>query len=429
MKGFPNQIADLGRLAQGLHCIVQLLDQRQNPRDDGVLGEALVRAGVLGTGHTPVPVERYIREQLTKTPHRQSFRTSARGLRELYRLLGLINDAGAAVAVTPEGRQAAAFGDEPLGAAQLEFWRRIISTFQHYGGDGTASHPYQVLLRLIARKPGITRAKCALVLEARDDSPEELERIVALADLSEDEILASTGVSRANWDNAKKVIPRFAEQLGDVIKTGQTYRLADAPGRGDEGIAPGAPAPAEPAAEGVPRRPRTSRAVTPNTIGTAGLAERDEMEVPPALDPAAAAAASRLRLYRLRRHNLLVRALATRLEAAGMALFEDPFDVLAVLGRVGILGEVKTLDGSEDDERERVRDALAQLLYYEAFVTTPVAGEAAIHKVACFERPISEDHQRWLNHSGIAAIWMADGHLRGDELAVRVLGAYLEELR
>jgi hypothetical protein len=170
--------------------------------------------------------------------------------------------------------------------------------------------------------------------------------------------------------------------------------------------------------------------VTPTTIGTAGIAERDEAPIPPDLDPAARAAATQLRLDRLRRHNLLVRALATRLGAAGIALVEDRFDVLGVLGRDGILGEVKTLDGSEDDEREQVRRALAQLLYYEAFVTAPVAGRAAIHKVACFELPVTAEHQGWLNHSGIATIWRtAEDRFAGDALAAGVLGGYLNELR
>src|SRR5205823_3603586 len=39
MKGFPNQIADLGKLAQGMRCILRLLDEGENPKDDGVLGE------------------------------------------------------------------------------------------------------------------------------------------------------------------------------------------------------------------------------------------------------------------------------------------------------------------------------------------------------------------------------------------------------
>src|SRR5690349_14491847 len=99
-----------------MRCILDLVDQGANPRDDGVLGEALVRAAVLGTGHTPIPVETYLQQQQRKSLDRQSFRTSARGLRELYRSLGLIADTGGALVVTPEGREAAAFGDAPLGA-------------------------------------------------------------------------------------------------------------------------------------------------------------------------------------------------------------------------------------------------------------------------------------------------------------------------
>lgn len=428
MKGFPNQVGDLGKLAQGMSCVMALVDQNANPKDDGLLGEALVRAGVIGTGHTPVPVENYLRAQRTKTLDRQSFRTSARGLRELYRLLGLIEETDGSVRVTREGREAAAFAADPLGPSQIEFWRRVILNFRHYGGDPTASHPYQVLLHLIARRPGITRAQCALALEARDDSPEELLRIVNLSALSEDRIRERIGVSKSNWDNAKKIIPRFAEQLGDVIKTGQTYRLADAPGRGDGGSSERSE-PSTGSQIAIPHRPRTSREVTPATIGTAGIAEPEEPPLPPTLDPLAAAAASQLRLERLRRHNILVRMLATRLAAARMTLFADPFDILAVLGRVGILCEIKTLDGSVEDERERVRDALSQLLYYEAFLTTQAATGVAIHKIACFERPISAEHQRWLNQSRIATVWVADGRLAGDALAAGILGPYLEELR
>lgn len=425
MKGFPNQIADLGKLAQGLRAIVQLLDSGQNPKDDGVLGEALVRAGMLGTGHTPIPVEQYLRAQSSRPHDRQSFRTSARGLRELYRLLGLIIDNGPSLVVTPDGHQIASFSGTPLDTVQIELWRRLILNFRHQGGDPTASHPYQVLLRLIARKPGITRAKCALALEARDDSPQELERIVALADLPESTVLARINVSKSNWDNAKKVIPRFAEQLGDAIKTGQTFRLADAPGRGGGASSE---TPTETSARATPRRPRSSREVTPETIGTAGMADRAEPAIPPNLDPQAALEANRIRADRLRRHNMLVRALATRLATSRLRLYEDPFDIFGVEGSVGILVEVKTLDGTDEDERERVRDAFGQLFYYEAFVTPAIAGRATIHKVACFEQRISEDHQRWLSDSGIATIWRAGEVFTGNSLAARILRRYIEEL-
>lgn len=426
MKGFPNQVADLAKLAAGMRVIVELLNDGADASDDGVFGEALVRSGIIRTGHTPIPIERYLHEQYAKPKDRQSFRATARGLLELYRALGLIRAAGDRIVATDDGRAGATFGGAPLDGAQIEFWRRVVRNLHHFGGQPTASHPYQVMLHLIGQRPGISRAKCALALEARDDSPEELARIVALSDLSEDQIRDRIGVTKANWDNAKKVLPRFAEQLKDVVEFGDGYRLADSPGEADA-----TPRTAEDRAgeAEAPRRPRRARSVTSATIGSAGLAERDEPLPPPNPDPAVAAAATRMRLDRLRRHNLLVRALAARLQTVGMALYEDPFDVLGVLGRVGVLCEVKTLDGTEADEKDRVRDALGQLLYYEAFVASPVAGGASIHKVACFEHAPTQEHQRWLNQSGIATVWFVDGRLEGDALAAGMLGGYLEELR
>lgn len=432
MKGFPNQIADLGKLAKAMQCIVRLVDQGQQAKDDGILGEALVRAGVAGTGHTPMPVDRYLRQQRTKPPSSQSFRTTARGLRELFRLLGFIDDSGPDVEVTDSGRQAAAHADAPMNAEQLKFWRHVILNMSHAeDGDATVrSHPYQVLLRLVARKPGITRAKCALALEARDDSSQELDRIVALADLPEAQIRDRIGVTEPNWDNAKKVLPKFAEQLRDVVRTGYSFRIADAPGRADAGAAAqdAEAAPVTPRAVR-PRTPRTSRNVTPETIGQAGIAERfDEVEIPPTVDPTVLAAAQRARSARLRRHNLLVRELATRFPPH-TTLYEDPFDVLALVGESGILVEVKTLDGSAEDERERVREALSQLLYYEAFLTPPVAGGVGILKIACFEHRISSAHAQWLNRQGIGVIWRAGTRFAGDALAASILGPFMEEMR
>lgn len=433
MKGFPNQIADLGKLAQGMRCIAQMIADELNPRDDEVLGEALLRARVIRPGRRGETLQQYLRVQRQKPRSGQSFQTSARLLRELYRLLGLIDDVEGRVNVTAEGLQAATFAGQPLGPVQIGFWRRRICNLRHSGGDPTESHPYRVLLRLIGQRPGVTRAKCPLALVARDDSAEELERIVALARLTEDRIRARIRVTKSTWNNAKKVLPKFAEQLGDVIKDGQQYRLAGGPQHGceehAEDPAQTVEAPLERrrhAAAG--RQPRGSRAVTAATIGMAGLGGNDEVTVPPDLDPAAAAAAIRLRLDRTQRHQILLRALAARFQAAGMNLFENPFDALGVLERFGNLVEVKTLDGTQDDERERVRDSLAQLLYYEGFPTASLAG-LAIHKIACFEGPISAAHQAWLNQFGIATIWLVDGRFAGDQLASQVLRDYLEELR
>ena len=424
MNGFPNQVANLEKIALGMRTLVRLVDDGDNAKDDGVFGEELVRAGVAGTGHRHMPVDQYINEQLTRQPSNQSFRTTARGLRELYRLLGFIDDSGLQVVVTPLGRQAATFAGQPF-VTQIDFWRSTIRVMVHSTDQANASHPYQVLLRLVGQKPGIIRAKCALALEARDDSTEELARIAALADLTEEDIRHRIGASTSNWNNAKKILPSWAEQLRDVIVTRRkTYRLADAPGRAE----------AEPAlTQGAPRAPRTSRPVTPETIARAGTAELHhdpEFEVPINVNPGAAAAANRLRLDRLRRHNLIVQTLAARLAPVGAQLYEDPFDILALIAAVGILVEVKTLDGTDTDERERVRDALGQLLYYEPFTAAPLAGQATIHKIACFETAISAAHRAWLNRSNIGVIWsVGNGLFAADALARGVLRRCLEELR
>ena len=421
MKGFPNQVAELAKLATAMDCIVRLTDDGEQVKDDGVLGEELVRTGVAGTGHTPMPVEDYLRAQLKKKKSNQSFRTTARGLRELFRLLGFIDDSGDNVVVTESGRQAAGFAGRRMDAEQLEFWRRTIRDLEHQG-----SHPYQVLLRLVAKKPRITRAKCALALEARDDSPAELDRIANLADLGEAEIIRRLHITKPNWDNAKKVLPKFAEQLKDVIRNGDAFTIAEAPGKADEG-----PRRERPAARPAVRAPRTSRQVTPETIGRAGTAENfDEFAGAMPVDQAAAEAAIVSRRRRLRRHNLLVRKLAARLTAtAGAQLFEDPFDALVLIRNIGILAEAKTLDGTEADERDRVSEALAQLLYYQAFLLPPAAGQAAVRMVACFERRISDRHIRWLNQQNIAVIWEDGDGFAGDALAANFVGRYLEELR
>lgn len=433
MKGFPNQVADLAKLAKAMQCIVRL--EGRQAKDDGVLGEAMVRAGVAGPGHGHQPVEDYLRSQRLKKLQNQSHRATARLLRELFKVLGFLIEGEGSVRVTELGHRAAAFADSPMNQQQITFWRRAIHNMSHDGGDGRESHPYQVLLRLIARRPGIEKEKLALALEAADDSRQELDRILGLAELPPDRIrhqivVSRTGgpVTETTWANAVKVLPHFAEQLGDVIVTGPRgrtrYQIADAPGREDVGTA-AAPAARMPR-QAAPRAPRTARAVTPDTIGQAGTAESfDEVDVRTLADPAATA---RARRDRLRRHNLMVKKLAARLAATDVELFEDPFDILGIIEEIGIMVEAKTLDGTVDDERARVREALSQLLYYPAFLVSPVVSEDAIKKIACFERRISDAHIKWLNDNGIAVIWQDGDGFDGDELASEFLGRFLEEL-
>lgn len=415
MKGFPNQIADFGKLAKGLEVARGLIEAGDNAIAgiNAVYGEALVRAGVAGTGHNPMPVEDYLASQEGKPAGNQGHQTAARGLRELYRHLGLIDETGDSLELTPLGIQAADYADEDFDEDQIIFWRTALSNMTH-DGDGDISHPYQVLLRLVARRPGITRAKCALALEARNDTKAELDRIAELSDLSEDEIRQKIGVTQSNWNNAKKMLPRFAEQLGDVIKTGQSYTLAQTPGQVASTQDSSVAAPSE-EDEKKSRASRKPRKVTTDTIGQAGTGEESEPAPPPDPDPEKMAAAIAARADRVKRHNLIVKALAGKLVSAGCDLYEDPFDILAPHDERAILVEVKTLDGSEADERDRVRDALSQILYYEAFVTEPLAGDREIVRVACFEHRPSDDHIGFLANQGIETVWQDGDNFEGTD--------------
>lgn len=424
MKGFPNQVADLETLTKALRVLLDLKTKGQHPRDDGIFGEALIRSRVLGTGHTPIPVDDYLDKQRNKAISDQSFRTRARGLRELFRILGLIENSGLEVEVTQTGRQISSLSEKGVTYDLVRSWRPVIVNMMHDGGDGESSHPYQVLLRLVARCPGITRAKCALALEAKNDSEKELDRIVRLADLDENKIMDKTGITMSTWNNAKKILPRFAEQLGDVQKEGGRFFLCDVPGVPKE-----SPIEAETGKPtSAPRTPRSASAVTASTIAKAGTTEEwdeskefTEIEV----DPETLKAQKAKIKKRLKRHNIIVQRLAKKLEAEGAELFENPFDCLACFPDEGLLVEVKSLDGTEQDEKSRVRAALAQLLYYESFVTRPLIKKRAVRKIACFEKKISDAHIDWLQASDIFVIWGTEGGFDGTTKAKRELSGHI----
>ena len=172
---------------------------------------------------------------------------------------------------------------------------------------------------------------------------------------------------------------------------------------------PGTPGP-PPVAVG-----RPTRQVSPTTIARVRTdAEFDEGYLNLEVTPADAVQTALLRRRRLQRHQAIVQRLARLLNESGAELYEDPFDVLAALGDSSYVCEVKTLDGNPTDERERVREALAQLCYYEMFHVAQVANLPTCHKVACFEQAVSEDHRQFLRQYGVTVIWQSGDTFDGD---------------
>lgn len=424
MKGFPNQISDLCILTSALKILFDLVEQGKNSKDDGVFGEALIRRKILRTGRNELSIEEYLAEQKKKNPSNQSFRTSARGLRELFRVLSLIDDSDDNLVFTPKGYEILSVLEGALDENALNLWRNAILDLHHYGEDDLFSNPYQVLLRLVAKRPGISRAKCALALEARDNSGEELDRIVSLSDLEEDEIYEKLGITKSTWDNAKKIFPSFAEQLGDVRKEKGCFFLSETPGQEVK---------VELTKKTIStkitsKKPRSPKRVSANTIAsTENLESWDEFKKEPPFEELHKAALGKEKKIKDRwtRHNLIVQALALLMEKAGYDIYEFPFDCLACLRKMGFLFEVKSLDGTNPDEKVRVREALGQLLYYEAFAMAPVDDMEEVIKIACFEGRISDQHISWLENNGVLVIWKTEEGFDGAENTKRKLAGLL----
>ena len=411
MKGFPNQISNLRKIQTGISVLKELIDSGGNGKDDGSFGRLLVLNHVAGTGHQPVSLATYIAEQERKPLSKQSHRTTARGLREFYRMLGFIDDSGDAVRILDLGRRATT-----PGQITAQFWQDVFCNLRHRSQDGSISHPFQILLRLIARKHSIRYTKCALALEARDDSIEELNRISQLADFNDDQIIRNIDVSHSTWTNARKILLPVAIQIGVVRRDRDVVELTSLPQDALPHNRPGVVG-----ATAVQAEPRL---VTPETIArirpNGGF---DEIRSAPEVSPADAINTARLRTGRLRRHQAIVQRLASLLHRSGARLYENPFDVVARYDNSLYLFEIKTVERNNPaDERDRVREAMAQLCYYEQFEVERIGAGTPCHKVSCFEHEISENHRNFLEQFDIAVIWCGGTAFSGNRNALFATG-------
>ncbi len=270
-------------------------------------------------------------------------------------------------------------------------------------GDQGESHPYRILLKLLDHRPGTSRSLCALALEAKNDSEEEFHRILNLRDLEDEDLIrASIGITKSNWDNAKKIFPSIAEQLGQVARNGNSLYLIDMD---------------EPEDEFNSESPLTSHRITsfPRKTSPDSIAQWREPDMSDELDVTAwksPAIAVQLRADRTMRHNQIVRRLAQHIVGVD-SIWEDPIDLLVAVCELLLLFEVKTLDGTPGDEIRQVRSAVAQLQYYEYFSLPEelVCGTIRVEKIAAFEARPSNDHLSWLRDLGITPVWIDNGEV------------------
>jgi hypothetical protein len=209
LKNFPHQINDLDKLTRALRVAHELINAGEEFDDDGVFGKALAHAGVYSFRNKALSVAENIAVESGKPLGNQGFRTAARDIRRFLSLADLIRPD---FTLTQRGRAILEATD--VGSRNKE-WREAMLQL----GLGN-SHPYSIMLRLVADRPGIESSKLLLALEAQDDGAKEYARILALSDLTFSQIVAALHISEANARNAVKILPGIAEQTGDLIRNG-----------------------------------------------------------------------------------------------------------------------------------------------------------------------------------------------------------------
>ncbi len=403
MKGFPNQIADITKLTIAYGILARRLEVGQSVDDDSY-GEALLREGVISPRDKSETVEAYLVRMRVKALSTQSHRTTARGLKEFFRRAMLVLPGKEPDGIVESGETLLKAWEKGDEVEVKDHWRSIARGIEAVDNAGCISHPYQLLLRLLAARPGTPRALCAVVFDALNDSDEEFNRIVLLRDSNnEDTICAEIGVTKSNWDNAKKILPSIAEQVGDIAWSGEGLYLL----RGDIGVQSYGKASAKGPS------PFVVRKVSADTI--AQTKSPDDSDEGFGLVDAGSdglislADAIAKRANRSYRHNLLVQSFAKAIPGSA-ELWEGEFDCLIINDKAVALLEMKTLDGTPADDVRQVRYATGQLLYYERFslpsnVIGAVQAGRTMLKLSVFESKPSDAHVQWMYSIGIYTVW------------------------
>ncbi len=371
MKNFPHQVNRIDGFTRGLAVFSTLAENNADLRDDGVVGDALVRAGAYRfRGHTDAGnVEELLLAEHAKPSGNQGTKVAARELRRTFEGLDLLSPLAGVLRPTSDALRLLELAADPAAPEAHAIWRRAFHDLAITDLDGT-SHPYEILLRLVGERPGIQKSLLGLALEAKDDSEEEFHRLIALVDGDTTApVWEKLGVSRAQQANSIKIFPAVAKQLRElVIVRGCAYvALQD---------------PLEPREES---RRRSTGAVRSRRRRYDRNRERGNRPKTGQLttrsyDPDLSAA-------RYQSHEDCLAAFDA-LIAASFDRWEGDYDLVVESGPDLLLAEVKTI---RTDAENQVRLGLGQLLYYEHFDVRPGWPDAAISRVLVVDAELDQE--------------------------------------
>lgn len=397
MKNFPHQFNNLGKLTAALKVIKEIITTEQNLEDDGVFGEALALSGVYTFNSLDSSIPEKIAEEKTKPVANQGFRTAAREIRRFFIIADLIEKNSGTFSLTDCGSEIL------LSANNTEvrnaLWRDAMLQVQLVDSDGNTSHPYRILLKLVTDIPGIETSKLLLALESLDDSPEEYQRILTLADSSINDIISSIGVSEANARNAVKILPAIAEQVGDIVRSGGRSSPCAQPIVSTEDSLLEEPCIILAQETSAHPKPIDAESISP----LPNFSDSSENTVD-------LSAAIKVRHKRTIIHHNAVQSIAVLLQSMGYVIHENPYDCLAYHSEKGsVLIEVKSLDGSRPDERRQSEKALGQLKSYRYYNVPNSFQAPKFIEVAAFSEKPDKKTIDFLQANTIVSVWLCNG--------------------
>jgi hypothetical protein len=408
VKNFPHQINQLQRLTDGLRVFARLIDRDESVDDDGVIGDALARSGVYTFRNAGGrSIETLLASEHSKPRGSQGTRTCARDLRRFFGLLGFIGrDENGAWHVSGEARELLRLTRLVDERRVHELWRAALLELSLTDERGT-SHPYRILLRIVAALPGVAKPYSGLCLEARNDSDSEFRRILRIASRPNATTTMDELVGAHMARDSIKILPSLAEQLGDIVndhgRLTTSSRVADTLLQSPQG-------------EGINEAVRnlTRRQFIPRRrrVGGPRRGARRGRSIFRRYDPD-------LIGERFDAHEDCLDRFSEEFPEA-MDKLHAIYDLLIVRGVRGVLlVEAKTIRA---DERLQVRLALGQLYFYEHFEIRPLYPDAEILKLLLADAPISEDLCEFLTRCEVGVVWMGpDGVAGGTELGLRQL--------
>lgn len=448
MKRYPNQASDFGRIRSTLETINSMNHAGMNVADDETLGYECARRQVYKfrsfdyENSSTADLEARIDLELAKKADSQGAQTFARDLRRTLHDLGWL---GSHNALTPAGKAllASARGSNE----EIALLREALIDLEVGDKTGTYfSHPIRVLMHLLASAPTKSRAGLELALEAKDDSPAELQRVLELYStyrtLNSEERAQRLGESKNNIENAVKIFPSLANTAGFIsVSKQRDYNITplglsaiqlsiNNPNvQGTSSRSAGGAVPATTQTPTVPSNPKPGasgpspatqsrgqgkRNVTvgqkksSSTVGQHGV----NRNLPGAPLTADQQNEARRKLNeRTVEHQALVRFFAEQIGDARGDIYEDQtsYDLLWQndSDKVCHLFEMKTISSDSDAQVQR---AVGQLHYYAFFNVAAAFPGASITKTLIVNAQVHNDLADYLTDQNIGLVYADAGN-------------------